>query len=190
MNDVREQLGKCFQGSVCLIGVGNLELGDDAAGMRVSEQLLSNATLQPEQNPVPGHFCVLSCGTEPERVIGRIVRAGWDHVIFIDAVDFGGPPGAVVFLDATQMESRFPQVSTHRLSFSILAKWVEARGSTQAWLLGIQPDSLRIGTHLTAKVANSVATLTELLRSVARAALSQPATSSAAQRPGPPAASV
>ena len=163
MNYVREQLQKCFHGSVCLIGVGNVELGDDAAGVRLAERLSAAPFLRP--GPHPGRpFAVYVAGTDAERYIGRVSKGGWDHVIFLDAVEFGGPPGAVVFLDSDEMASRFAQVSTHKLSLGILAKWIEANGSTCAWLLGMQPESLRPGGMLTGEILKTIDTLAQLFQ--------------------------
>jgi hydrogenase maturation protease len=105
----------------------------------------------------------LIAGTTPERFIGRIVEAGFDHVIFVDAVECGGAPGSVVFLNSQEMASRFPQVSTHKLSLGMLAKFIEADGGAWAWLLGVQPELLRPGGGLTPPVRRTLEMLAELL---------------------------
>ncbi len=152
MPDLREQLGHCFQGRVCLMGLGNVDYGDDGLGVRLAETLVADGL--PE---------VIVAGTMPERFIGRVADAGYDHVIFIDAVEFGGTPGSVVFLDSAEMAARFPQVSTHKISLSVLAKWVEDKGTTKAWLLGVQPESLKPGADLTPTIQTTLKTLAELL---------------------------
>ena len=59
------------------------------------------------------------------------------------------------------MVARFPQISTHKISLGLLAKRAEANGTTKAWLLGVQPESLKPGEELTPAVQ---ATLELLLR--------------------------
>jgi hydrogenase 3 maturation protease len=144
MDNFRLQLA-CLDGGVCLMGVGNTELGDDGLGVQLAERLAGDG--------VPN---VVVAGTSPECFLGRCVNAQAAHVVFLDAVDFGGAPGSVVFLNALEMEARFPQVSTHKLSLGLLAKCVEADGRTHAWLLGVQPESLRPSHQLTATVKRTV----------------------------------
>ena len=45
------------------------------------------------------------------------------------------------------MAARFPQVSTHKISLGLLARLDRgAVARRKAWLLGVQPESLRPGT--------------------------------------------
>jgi hydrogenase maturation protease len=155
MPDLREQLQRLFQSRVCLMGLGNVDSGDDGFGVRLAEELKSEGR---------GHVIIV--GTTPERFIGRVVDESFDHVIFFDAVEFGGAPGSVVFLDSDEMAARFPQVSTHKLSLGLLARQVEANGRTAAWLLGVQPESLKPGEPLTPIVQATLELLLELLREI------------------------
>jgi len=129
MPDLREQLEQCFAGRVCLMGLGNSDYGDDGFGVRLAEALV-----------VAGVSDVIVAGTTPDRFVGRVAGEGFDHIIFLDAVEFGGAPGLVVFLDAGEMAARFPQISTHKISLGTLAQWVESGSPTRAHLLGVQPQ--------------------------------------------------
>jgi hydrogenase maturation protease len=152
MSDLHEQLRRCFQKRVCLMGLGNVDCGDDGFGVRLAEKLRYHGTSG-----------VIAAGTSPEQYLGRVATEGFDHVIFLDAVHFGGIPGSVVFLNAREIAARFPQISTHHISLGLLAKLVEANGRVRAWLLGVQAESLRgVGT-LTPKVEKTLETLGELL---------------------------
>jgi hydrogenase maturation protease len=158
MSDLREQLQQLFQGRVCLMGLGNVTYGDDGFGVRLAEALISSA-------PAVGNRCrVIIAGTTPEWLIGRVVGERSDHVVFLDAVEFGGAPGSVVLLDSDKMAARFPQISTHKLSLGLLAKQVEANGRTKAWLLGVQPESLRSGEELTSTVRATFELMLDLLK--------------------------
>jgi hydrogenase maturation protease len=159
MPDLREQLQQCFQGRVCLMGLGNVDYGDDGFGVRLAEELKSEIrNPKAEGNPKsegrsedPGRSSsdfglrshVIVAGTTPERVIGRVADESFDHVIFLDAVEFGGAPGSVVLLNSDEITARYPQISTHKISLGLLAKWAEVNGTTKAWLLGVQPESLK-----------------------------------------------
>jgi hydrogenase maturation protease len=156
MPDLREQLEQCFQGRVCLMGLGNPDYGDDGFGVRLAEAL------------VTAHASgVIIAGTTPERVLGRIADEHYDQIIFLDAVEFGGAPGSVVFLEASEITAWFPQISTHKISLGTLAKWVEADGRTQAWLLGVQPASLKPGLDLSPTVQRTLQMLAEVLSETA-----------------------
>jgi hydrogenase 3 maturation protease len=150
--DLRTQLRQRLAGRVCLLGLGNESLGDDGFGVRLAEALQA-----------AGQAHAHAAGPTPERWLARSALDAVDHLVFLDAVDFGGAPGAAVFLDAGQMATRFPQVSTHKLSLGLLANWAEANGRTKAWLLGVQPGSLRPGKALTPEVQLSLELLKELL---------------------------
>jgi len=152
MNDLRQQLTKDLHGRVCWVGLGNTDYNDDGFGVRMAERLAE-----------AGLPNVVIAGKSPDRYMGQITGGGFAHVVFMDAVEFGGASGSTVFVNAKEIVSRFPQVSTHKISLSLLAKWVEASGRTRAWLLGVQPKSIAHGGHLTPAVETTLATLCELL---------------------------
>jgi hydrogenase 3 maturation protease len=190
MPDLREQLQQCFQGRVCLMGLGNVLYGDDGFGVRLAEKLKSEGrSPRAEGDPKsearsedPDSSCsdfglrpsfglrshVVIAGTAPERFIGRVTDESFDHVIFLDAVEFGGRPGSAILLDAPQMSARYPQISTHKISLGLLAKWAEANGTTRAWLLGVQPESLKEDGELTPAVQATLQLLLELLKGSSR----------------------
>jgi len=152
--DLREQLRTCFQGRVCLMGLGNVDYGDDGFGVRLAEDLIAR-----------GMNDVIVAGTTPDRWIGRLADP-FDHIIFLDAVEFGDAPGCAVFLDSGEISVAFPQISTHKISLGVLAQWAEANGETKAWLLGVQPQSLRPAPILSQKLETTLEALRELLLSL------------------------
>lgn len=157
--DLRAQLRQQLAGRVCLLGLGNEGLGDDGFGVRLAEALQAAGLARAH-----------AAGPTPERWLAGSDLDAVDNLVFLDAVEFGGTPGAVVFLDAGQMASRFPQVSTHKLSLGLLAKCAEANGQTRAWLLGAQPASLRPGAALSPAVQLTLELLKDLLCEVLEAA--------------------
>jgi hydrogenase 3 maturation protease len=134
------------------MGLGNVDSGDDGFGVRLAEKLIEARTPN-----------VVVAGTAPERYLGRVVDERFDHLVFLDTVEFGAAPGSVVFLEAREIYTRFPQISTHKISLSVLARWVEASGTTRAWLLGVQPESLKQVESLAPKVQATLDALCELL---------------------------
>jgi hydrogenase maturation protease len=164
MANLREQLQHCLHGRVCLMGLGNVDYGDDGFGVLLARRLCHAG--------VPD---VIVAEAAPEQCIGRIADQGFDHAVFLDAVEFGGEPGAVILMDAAEIVSRFPQFSTHKLSLGTLAKWIGAGGVTCVWLLGVQPASLRPAACLTPALQVTLEALEELLRGMLLPPQPQPA---------------
>lgn len=153
MPDLRQLLAPLLQGRVCLVGIGNVDYGDDGFGVRLAEAL--------QASPIAAE--VMIAGSAPERCLGRVANGGFERVIFLDAVDFGGAPGAVILLDARELIARFPQVSTHKLSLGLLARQIEAQGRIRVWLLGVQPESLKLRGALTPTIQTTLELLHALL---------------------------
>jgi hydrogenase maturation protease len=152
MPDLREKLRQCFQGRVCLMGLGSVDYGDDGFGIHLAEKLADAG--------VPD---VVSAGTVPERLLGSVSDSGYDYLVFLDAAEFGAAPGSVILLNAEEMAARFPQISTHKISLGLLAKWVEDSGRTKALLLGVQPESLKAAGELTPTVQTTLEILAALI---------------------------
>jgi hydrogenase maturation protease len=150
--DLRTQLERSLQGRICLMGLGNPDYGDDGFGVRLAEELLGAGILD-----------VVVAGTAPDHYIGVTTDQEFDHVVFLDAVEFGSAPGSAVFLNAEEIDSRFPQISTHKISLSVLAKFIESNGITKAWLLGVQPESIRKDQSLSPRIRATLDVLCELL---------------------------
>jgi hydrogenase 3 maturation protease len=178
MHRLREQLATILQDRVAVVGVGNVTQGDDGFGVRLAERL------REARWPAAGSR-IVTAGLAPERVLPELRGGGFAQVLFLDAVEFGGEPGAVILLDSAGMSARWPQVSTHKLSLGLLAHMIEAGGPTQAWLLGVQPESLAAGAGLSPKVQATAELLTDLFAEVVRT----PDPASSALRPPPSAIS-
>ncbi len=152
MQNLRDELWGTLRGRVCLVGLGNPDLSDDGFGLRLAEALRAM-----------GYPDVVEAGTTPERWVSRLSDGRYDTVLFLDAVEMGAEPGAVALLAADELSARFPQISTHKLSLSLLASVIEASGRTKVCLLGAQPASLRPGGGLTPPMRQTLEALTELL---------------------------
>lgn len=146
--DQLEQL----QGRVCFMGVGNRDYGDDAFGVHLAEALLD-----------AGVTDVIVAENSPDGWLGIVTDMEFDHLVFLDAVEFGAEPGSAIFLDSQEIVTRYPQISTHKISLGVLANFIESNGVTKAWLLGVQPESLKQGHDLSPTVRKTLGVLLELL---------------------------
>ncbi len=160
MTDLREQLRHCFQGRVCVMGLGNVDHGDDGFGVYLAESMAARLTGSGEVFLARN---VISAGTMPERYIGYLTAKGFDHLVFLDAVEWSGKPGSMILLTVEELTSRFPQISTHKMSLGLLAKLINEDNRTKVWLLGVQPGSLKTAEELTTTIQSTVALLSELL---------------------------
>ena len=153
--DLNEELRDATAGRTALVGIGNKDLGDDALGVRLAEQLQR-----------AGISTAVVAGTVPENIAGVLSRGGYDNVVFLDAVDFGAAPGSVVLMNASEIQARFPQVSTHKISLGMTARVIESESRTRVWLLGVQPQSLRTGSEMSEPVKQTVKLLAGILKKV------------------------
>jgi hydrogenase maturation protease len=150
--DLGTALKAALAGRVCVVGVGNDDLGDDGFGVRLAEELLAS-----------GHEHVRVAGTTPENCLGQIEDGRFDTVLFLDAVDIGAEAGSAVLLDSASIQGKFPQISTHRISLGTLARLLERPGGPRVWLLGAQPSSLRFGSGLSRPLLTTLMILRDLL---------------------------
>ena len=152
MDDLRQQLATTLQGRVCWVGLGNPDYSDDGFGVRLAERLFE-----------AGLPDVVIADNVPDRYMGEITARNFAHVVFLDAVEFGGASGATIFVNANEIVSRFPQISTHKISLGLLAQWVESGGTTKAWLLGVQPRSIARGGEISPVIEKILEALGDLL---------------------------
>ena len=153
--DLKTELREALGGRTAVVGIGNINRGDDAAGVRLAERLVN-----------AGCPNVFIAGTVPENMAGPLSRGEYDHVLFLDAVEMGENPGAVIFMNATDIRTQFPQISTHHLSLGMVAGLIESESHAHVHLLGIQPKSLRMEEGLCDPVCQTLDLLVGLLTEI------------------------
>jgi len=151
-SDLRADLVANLAGRTCVVGIGGDQWGDDGFGVRLAESLQD-----------AGCSNVVLAGTTPESWIGWVMKGGFENVLLLDALEFPGEPGSVVFLESEQLRNRYPQVSTHKLTLGTLARLIEDEGATRVWCLGVKPASLASGVGLSEPVKTTLGLLRELL---------------------------
>jgi hydrogenase 3 maturation protease len=154
-----ELLKDILRGSVVVLGVGNTQKGDDGAGSVLAARFQG---VRVDEMP---RLTVIDAGTTPENHLEKIVRAGPDTVLIVDAADFGGSPGEIGVFDAENIAEG--GISTHALSLDMTREYVRSRlPSAWVWLLAIQPIRLH-GPELSGPVKESCdlieSALTDLL---------------------------
>jgi hydrogenase maturation protease len=95
---------------VALVGVGNALLGDDGAGPALIHRMKGRLEGRSPAFLVDG-------GEAPETYWGRITAYQPHAVLVIDAVDWGGDPESVAFLE--EVGQRGHPCSTHRIPLNL-----------------------------------------------------------------------
>lgn len=136
-----------------VVTVGNLMMGDDAAGPLLAQALLAS--------PVDG-WEVLDGGSAPENCLHRIRELAPEHVLVVDAADMDLPPGEIRLIDDDKLDDPF-LMTTHTLPLSYLIQ--SLRESTpRVDLLGIQPQVVAFGFPVSPEVKQAVNQVHERLQ--------------------------
>ncbi|MHB1312990.1 MAG: hydrogenase maturation protease [Gemmatimonadaceae bacterium] len=137
------------QQGALVMGVGNPLCGDDAVGSLVAARLSPRFAGR-----------AVDAGPVPESFLGPLLATDGRPVMFVDAVEHGGAPGAWCLVPTSDLASR--HASTHRSSLDLLGELLHREGVC-TWVLGVQPVQLDVGAPLSPAVARTADELTALL---------------------------
>jgi len=145
-----ERLDECLRGRLALIGIGNRWRGDDAAGPSVIEQVAGRVKA----------ICI-EAAEAPERHLGEAIQAEPEAILLLDAVDFGGAPGAIAAFSAEDLPQR--PGTTHDAPLALVMRFLESETGARVLLIGIQPACTDFGVPLSGPVEASVRLLSCVL---------------------------
>lgn len=135
---------------ILVLGVGNLLLQDDAAGLRMLEEL-SSRNFGDEVEFVDG-------GTQGLALLGQL--SGREAVVVLDAVKLGDPPGTIHVLRGAGLErlrARRSSTSHESNALELLAYGrllgLEPR---ELVVIGIEPENIRTGIGLSRSVEKAL----------------------------------
>ncbi len=131
---------------VLILGIGNILLSDEGVGCRTVEEL-------ERRYQFPETVRLLDGGTAGMELIGAIAEA--DHLILIDALVAGRPPGTVVRVEGADVPATFQsRISPHQLGISdVQASAIVTDDLPGSMVLfGIEPESMATGLELSAIV--------------------------------------
>lgn len=147
---------------IAVLGLGNLMRTDDAVGMLALQALRSDPRLPPAVALIEG-------GTLGLDLLHPL--DGVTHLLAIDAVDAGVPPGTVLRFSSHELADLPISKSVHLLGFSDLIGAMRLTGTEpdDIVVLGVQPEVIGWGTELTDRVNAALAQLVDLaLEQIAR----------------------
>ena len=140
---------------VLMLGMGNLLLEDEGLGVRALEILQQCYEIPPEVELLDG-------GTTGMGLLDDI--SGREHLIVLDAVQTGDPPGTLVRLAGDDVPVYFSmRISPHQLGLSDVLATLELSGEKPAEVvvLGLVPQSLEMCLELSGLIAERLGTLVE-----------------------------
>ncbi len=143
--------------NVLVLGAGNILLSDEGIGVRVVEALQRRHRLPEGVEILDGG----TCGMDLLDVI-----AGRDHLILVDAVDTGSPPGTIVRLKDGEIPAVFrTRLSPHQLGLQDVLTLLRLMDSAPAHVtvIGVQPASLELGLELTPPIAARLDLMVEMV---------------------------
>ena len=138
-----EHLREFICPSLVIVGIGSELRGDDAAGVLAARELAGK---------VP--WAVFDAQTVPESYLMKIVERRPESLVLIDALDFGGAPGAVELAGADEITGQGP--STHGPAPLAFLEILGMMHPCRCAVLGIQPASAELGEQPTAAVQKAV----------------------------------
>ncbi len=146
------------QYNLLILGVGNILLSDEGAGVRALELLQQRYTF-------PAQVELLDGGTSGLELLPALDHR--THVYILDVVQQKDlPPGQTTVVDLAQSPGYFRQkISPHQLGLSEVLAVAEMSGTLppQIKLMGIRPLSLETGLDLTQTVREGLEKMIEFL---------------------------
>lgn len=132
--------------SVAVVGLGNLILSDEGVGVHVVQRLAAAYSF-------PDDVALIDGGTSAIDLLDQLIDA--EHIIFIDAAQTGGPPGSIVALQGARLPVWFRErMSPHQIGLADLLATLSLmdHAPKSVMLIGIEPQSMELGTELTPKI--------------------------------------
>lgn len=129
-------------GEVLVIGLGNPIMADDGLGLAALERLRQRWSLPESVRLVDG-------GTWGMNLLPLIEEA--ERVVFLDAINVGGPVGSLVRLEREELPRLFAhKLSAHQIDLREVLAVAELRGTVPSDLvaIGLQPGRLEMSSGL------------------------------------------
>lgn len=139
-----EHLKLHLVGKVVILGIGNTYRNDDGIGSLLACRI---------KDKVP--YIVYDAGPNPENYLGKIIKDKPDHIVIIDAVDFGGRAGEYREIEGDGLETA-NLFSTHNASISLTINYLKNNLRADIIILSIQPKDIRIGDEISPEVQEAL----------------------------------
>jgi hydrogenase 3 maturation protease len=139
-------------GRLSILGVGNPEKGDDAAGPTSADRLKDSLG-----NTLSRDVQIINTGVVPENFTGDIRRFKTDKTLIIDAVICGQTPGTIFIVDPGSI--RDDDISSHRMPLSMLDRFLKESIGCDVLIIGIEPEKVDLDIGMSESVKKSISLL-------------------------------
>lgn len=139
--DSLEHLKAHLTDKAIILGIGNTMESDDGIGSLLASSLKGKL-----------RCIVYDAGPAPENYLGKIIKDKPDNLIIVDAVDFGGEPGALRVLEGEKLKTA-NLFSTHNASLSLTINYLKSNLKVDIIILAIQPKVVAFGDKLSPELA-------------------------------------
>ena len=139
-----------------VLGLGNPLMGDDGTGLAALERLRDGWTLPPDVELVDG-------GTWGMNLLPVVEEA--THLLLLDAIRAGMPPGTEVVLARNEIPRMFAtKLSPHQIDMREVLALADLRGRLplDTVALGLQPERVEFGEPLSHRVRGKLGHLVGL----------------------------
>lgn len=143
------------RGRTLVLGMGNILLEDEGLGVRALEALQDGYALPPGVELLDG-------GTTGMGLLDDI--SGRDHLLVLDAVQTGAPPGTLVVMRDEDVPVYFGiRVTPHQLGLSDVLATLKLSGEQpgSVTVLGLVPHSLELSLELSPPIRERLGSLVE-----------------------------
>ncbi len=153
---------------LCVIGLGNTEMGDDGIGVRLVEALREQRDRGEwggSAGPGRGEVELLLADGDPFLAGARIAEGG--SVLLVDAVDMRRAPGSCRVFRADEADFPAPaaRTSTHSLATSQIVQIARGLGCAGSLrLLGVQLAEARPGRGLSPELSGKLPEMLERIK--------------------------
>lgn len=133
-----------------VLGIGNLIMQDEGVGVRVVEAL-------ERDHAMPAGVKLIDGGTSAMELLDEL--SNLDHLIVVDAINAGKPPGTLVRIEGDEVPTFFrTRLSPHQIGLPDVLASLEFLGAQpkKMVILGVQPQTMELGMELTPVVAAQV----------------------------------
>jgi len=136
--------------SILVLGLGNSIMTDDGFGVKVVNTLSSRYHFH-------GKISLIDGGTLGLDLLPHLEEV--ESLLIVDALDMRDKPGSIFRLEGEEVPRAFAsKLSVHQMGLQDLLAVAELQGHVPTRLVvwGVQPESIEMGTELTATVESAV----------------------------------
>jgi hydrogenase 3 maturation protease len=144
--------------NIVILAVGNEMRRDDRIGIEVMKELRNISLSEYSQ------IKMINAGATPENFTSPIENWNPSHLLIIDAVEMGETPGEIDLIHMDDISN--VTISTHKMSLTLLNKYLMNKLNLEIKLLGIQVKDVSFGDELSSELTHIPLRTAQLLNSV------------------------